>query len=268
MKSLPDRKPFALANWKMACTISESLAFVRDFRAAIGDLATAVDVVLCPAYTALHAVARAVTDSPIAVGGQDLCAAPGLAHTGQISAPLLADVGCTWAMLNHWEVRRRAGETDGDVNRKVRSALQAGLRPILLIGEATSQRGRAARALAARLPHLLKACTAEQIARMAIVYEPEWSIGVEQPAPPEAVAAGCSAMRRWVGRRYGQDAARQVRIIYGGSVTPAHAAGLLASPDVDGLGASRKGRDPAAFARIVQAIAGAKTQPPGDQADD
>jgi triosephosphate isomerase len=258
MKDASSRKPFALANWKMAMTISESLAFVHAFGAAVGDLARAVDVVLCPPFTALHAVAQALADSPVALGAQDLCAAPGKAHTGEISAPLLADAGCEWVMLGHWEIRQRTGETDADVNRKMHAALGAGLRPILLIGEAASERERAEERLAARLPHLFAGCGPEQVAQMAVVYEPEWTIGVREPALPETVAAGCGFIRRWIGGEYGAGVAEGMRVIYGGSVAPEYAGGLLASPEVDGLGASRKGRDPVAFAEIVQLIAAAK----------
>jgi triosephosphate isomerase len=108
------------------------------------------------------------------------------------------------------------------------------------------------------LPHLFAKCEAKQVAQMAMVYEPEWTIGVQEPAPPDAVAAGCTLIRQWIGREYGTDVAEGVRIIYGGSVAPAYAQGLLTSPEVDGLGASRKGRDPITFAEIVRLIAAAK----------
>jgi triosephosphate isomerase len=252
------RKPLALANWKMAMTIPESLDFVRRFVATVGDLAQKVDIVLCPPYTALRPTAQALVDSPIALGAQNLCAAPGLAHTGEISAPLLADAGCEWVMLNHWEVRRRTGESDADVNGKMLAAFDAGLRPILLVGESNTERGRAVEVLRERLPTLFTNCEAEQVAQMALVYEPEWTIGVKEPAPPEHVAAGCGAIRQWLGRTYSAGLAGAVRIIYGGSVAPEYAMELLASPEVDGAGASRKGRDPVAFAEIVRLIAAAK----------
>jgi triosephosphate isomerase len=258
MENPPARKPFALANWKMATTISESLAFVRQFRAAVGALAQKVDIVLCPPYTALHAVAQALVGSPITVGAQDLCAAPGLAHTGEISAPLLIDVGCEWAILNHWEVRRRTGETDAGVNRKMLAAFQAGLRPVLLIGEAAAERGRAEETLTTRLPHLFAGCQAEQVARMAVIYEPEWAIGAQEPAPPGYVAANCALIRRWIGQEYGDGVADRLRVIYGGSVAPEYTLDLLTSAAVDGAGAGRQGRDPLAFAEIVRLIAAAK----------
>jgi triosephosphate isomerase len=252
------RKPLALANWKMAMTIPESRAFVREFRAAVGNLAQKVDIVLCPPYTALQSLAQALADTPIALGAQDLCAAPGLAHTGEISAPLLADAGCEWVMLNHWEIRRSRRETDEDINRKMHAAFEAGLRPILLIGESSTERGQAKEALEARLPVLFAGCETEQVSRIALVYEPEWTIGVEEPARPEYVAAGCGAIRQWLGLTYNAGLASVIRIIYGGSVAPEYASDLLASPQVDGAGASRKGRDPAAFAEIVRLIAAAR----------
>ena len=253
-----ERKPLAIANGKMAMTISESLAFVRAFGESTGELARAVDVVICPPYTGLHAVGQALADSPLHLGAQNLWAGQGNAHTGEISAPLLADVGCEWVLLGHWEIRRRTGETDSDVNRKMHAALEAGLRPILLIGEAATEKAQAEETLASRLPHVFAGCESGQVARMAVVYEPEWTIGVREPASPEIVTAGCAFIRHWIGQEYGAEAATEVRIIYGGSVAPEYAADLLISPEVDGAGASRKGRDPTAFAEIVRLIAAAK----------
>jgi triosephosphate isomerase len=258
MRQPPTRRPFALANWKMAMTLSQSLAFVQAFGAAVGEAAKAVDVVICPPYTALHAMANALAGTSVALGAQNLCATPGVAHTGEISAALLADVGCKWVMLNHWEIRRRTGESDVDVNHKMLAAFQAGLRPILLIGEEAAARGRTQETLNTRLPALFVGCEAERVAQMAIVYEPEWTIGAEKPAPPEYVAEGCAFIRGWVGGAFGAACAAAVRIIYGGSVAPEYTSNLLASPDVDGAGASRRGRDPSAFAEIVRLIAKAK----------
>jgi len=171
------RKPMAIANWKMEMTISQSLAFVRDFQRLIGELAQAVDVILCPPYTALYPVAQALKESPIQLGAQDLSAASGGAYTGEISAALLADVSCQWVLVGHWEVRRHLGDTDEVVNHKVHRALEAGLRPILLVGEPRGERDHFREALSAQLRQVLAACEAGQVQRMAFVYEPEWSIG-------------------------------------------------------------------------------------------
>jgi triosephosphate isomerase len=258
MRDAQSRKPIAIANWKMAMTVLESLAFVQDFRGAVGSLAQSVEIVLCPPYTALYVLSQALGHSAIDLGAQNLCASPGKSHTGEVSAPLLADAGCKWVMLGHWEIRRRTGETDADINKKIHAAFQAGLRPIVLIGEGATERGQAAQSLAARLPSVFGEREPAQASQLAVIYEPEWTLGAEEPAPPDYVAASCSFIRRWIGQEYGADAAESVRIIYGGSVAPEYAQSLIASPDVDGLGAGRKGRDPVAFAQIVQLIAAAK----------
>jgi triosephosphate isomerase len=252
---MSERKPFAVANWKMAMTIAESRRFVRDFVPEVGSAAWAVDVVLCPPYTALHPLAEALADTPIDLGAQNLSAAAGQAHTGEISAHLLTDVGCRWVLLGHWEIRRRIGERDVAVNRKALAALDAGLHPILLIGEGTDQRDEAATVLHQRLPLIFNGIDADDVANTVVVYEPEWTIGADQPASPDRVAAGCRAIRRWIAQAYDDAIAESLRTIYGGSVTPDHARALLASPHVDGLGAGRKGRDPRALAKIVRLIA-------------
>ena len=251
------RKPFALANWKMSVTIAEGLAFLRALQAAIADLGDAVDVVICPPYTALYPLAQALEDmsAPISLGAQDVHWASDPAYTGEISAPLLADVGCRWVMLGHWERRRHRGEDDDLVQRKLQAALAAGLRPLLLVGQSSGEADRFQPALAAQLSRILAGCDATQVAGMAFVFEPEWSIGVAEPASPEQVGAGCGFIRRWLAATYGQAVAEAMRIITGGSVTPQHAAALLAHPDVDGLGATRKGRRAADFAAIVRIIA-------------
>ncbi len=249
----------ALANWKMEMTVVESLAYLRRFQAQAGDLLVRVQVVLCPPYTALYPMAQVLAGSPIELGGQTVSAAAGGAHTGEISARLVADAGGRWALLGHWELRRHIGETDETVHDKAHRALEAGLRPILLVGEGEDvQAEQAGLALDRQLACILAGFAADQVADMALVYEPEWTVGVAEPAPPEHVGTGCRVIRQWVAHHFGAKAAQAVRILYGGSVTPASAQSLLALPDVDGLGAGRKGRDPEAFAQIVRLIAGAR----------
>jgi triosephosphate isomerase len=259
MDETGQRKPMALANWKMAMTISESLAFADVLPSIIGDLVELITIVVCPPFTALHTLSRAFSNSAIALGAQNLFAEQGEAHTGEISASLIADTGCKWVMLGHWEVRRRTGETDSRINEKLHAACQAGLKPILLVGERTFERGQVREALTARLPELFADCDPKQVAQIAVIYEPEWSIGAREPAPPDLVDGGCSLIRNWIAGTFGTDAAGSIRIIYGGSVTAENANKLLRSSDVDGLGAGRKGRDPEAFAEIIRLIAEAKS---------
>jgi triosephosphate isomerase len=253
------RKPLALSNWKMAMMIVESRAFVRDFETIVGDLLDRVDVVICPPFTALWPVAQVLRGSRIQLGGQNIAPTADLARTGEISAALLADVGCRWVMLGHWEVRRHLGDDDTTVNRKVHLALDAGLTPILLIGEARDDQAPLADALERQLEHVLAGCRAEQVETMAFIYEPEAAIGVAASASPEHVATGCGFIRGWLREHWGVAVAERVRIIYGGSVAPAYAADLLSCPDVDGLAATRRGRDATTFAEIVRLIARMRT---------
>jgi len=252
------RKPLAIASWKMAMTVAEGLAFIRDFQELACDLLDAVDVVICPPYTALWPLAQALRASNIQLGGQNIAPSNDPARTGEISAALLADVGCRWVMLGHWETRRHLGDDDEAVNHKVHLALEAGLKPILLIGEAHDEVSPLPTALERQLTGVLEGCDATQVATMVFVYEPERAIGVASPAPAEHVAEGCAFIRGWLRARWGNPVAEEVRIVYGGSVTPVHAANLLACPDVDGLGATRRGRDPIAFSEIVRQIARVK----------
>lgn len=256
------RKPVALANWKMEMTISESLGFVRHFEALAGDLLQQVQVVLLPPYTALHAMSQALGKSPIELGAQTVSAAAGGAHTGEISARLVADAGGRWAQLGHWELRRHQGITDEVINKKVHQALAVGLGIILLIGESgeivTQERmdaDRVSQALDCQLSSVLADCTAEQVRRIVFVYEPEWTIGIAKPAPPAHVEAGCLFIRQWLATHFDRELSQAVRLAYGGSVSAAYARNLLALPELDGLGAARNGRDPDIFAGIVRLIA-------------
>jgi triosephosphate isomerase len=254
------RKPVALANWKMAVTVAESLAFVRGFQTLAGDCLDAVDVILCPPFTGLWPLAKALEERgiPIRLGAQNVASSTDSASTGQISVAAVADVGCEWVMLGHWEVRRYLGDDDTLVNRKVHLALEADLLVVPFVGEANDGRVPLADALEGQLERVLDGCTAEQVASMAFVYEPEGAIGARAPSSPEHVAAACTCIRAWLRRQWGEAAAQRARIIYGGSVAPEFAPDLLGSPDLDGLAATRRGRDPGAFAEIVRLIAEAR----------
>jgi triosephosphate isomerase len=256
------RKPVAVSNWKMAMTIAESVAWVRGFQTTVGDLLDVVDVVICPPFTALWATAQALRGSRIQLAGQNMAPTVDPARMGEVSAELLVDVGCQRVVLGHWEVRRHLGDDDEAVNRKVRLALDAGLAPILLVGEARDEKAPLPDVLQRRLERVLAGCRAEQVETMILTYEPEGAIGVAAPASPERAAAGCGFIREWVRERWGNTAADQVRLMYGGSVAPEYAAELLSSPDIDGLGATRRGRNPETFAEIVRQVA---RQQPGQR---
>jgi triosephosphate isomerase len=245
----------AIANWKMAMTIAESLAFTENFQTLAGNLLDAVDVILCPPFTALSSLADALEGSHVQLGAQDMARSTDPTYTGQISAALLADVGCRWVMLGHWEVRRHLGDDDAVVNLKVHLAFEAGLAPILFIGEAHEEAAPLAEALEEQLVHVLEGFTTEQVAATAFVYEPEGAIGTRAPTSPAHVEAACVCIRSWLRREWGKAAAERARIVYGGSVAPEFTPGLLACPELDGLAATRRGRDPVTFAEIVRLIA-------------
>jgi len=252
------RKPLVLSNWKMATTIVESLSFVRDFAILTNDLLSRVDVVVCPPYTALWAVAATARDVHLHLGGQDVSPFDDPAHTGEISAHLLAEAGCRWALVGHWEVRRRHGEDETVLARKVHCCLGAGLAPILLIGPARDETAPLFTVLERQLAGILAGCGRDQVASMAFVFEPEEAIGAPRPLAPERAAAGPAFIRGWLGGQWGDALAERVRILYGGSVTPESAGDLLAFPDIDGLGASRGARAPANLASIVRQVAQVK----------
>lgn len=253
------RKPFVLANWKMSMTISETVAFIRRFLPLVREFEEKVDIVICPPYTALYVAWQELKGSKVQLGAQNLNPGPGLAWTGEISAQLLVDAGCKWVMLGHWERRRHFGEDDELVNRKVRAALESGLNPILLVGEPAGYPEELEFFLEGQMKTLMRGCSAEDLKRIVFVYEPEGAIGAEEPASVERIGRGCAFLREKLRESFGKTA-EEVRIIYGGSVSPEAAPAILSLPDVDGLGATRKGRDPETFASIVRWVASLKRQ--------
>jgi triosephosphate isomerase len=237
-------------NWKMNCLAAEAVALARAI--AAGAQAITADLVICP--TALHvaAVAEALQGSVVAVGGQDCHQVKQGAHTGDISGPMLRDGGATWVILGHSERRHDHGETDELVREKTLAAVEAGLTPIVCVGETADQRSGGQETeivgwqLAGSLP---KPFTG------VVAYEPCWAIGTGKTATVEDVAIMHAFIREELVRQFG-DAGRGIRILYGGSVNRGNAAALLAVPNVGGAlvgGASLKPDDFLAIARAAQA---------------
>jgi triosephosphate isomerase len=213
------------------------------------------DLLICPPFTQIVAVAQMLAGSPVAVGGQDCHPAPQGAHTGDISAPMLRDAGATWVILGHSERRQNHGETDELVREKVLAAAAAGLTPIVCVGETADQRasGRETEVvgwqLAGSLPQgFATSCNG------VVAYEPVWAIGTGKTATAEDVVTVHAFIREELLRQFGE-AGRGVRILYGGSVNPANAATLLAVSEVGGAlvgGASLKPEDFLAIARAAR----------------
>jgi triosephosphate isomerase len=217
-------------------TASEAALFVRELTGAI-PMSSSVEIVLAPPFTALDAVRTALgPDSPMALGAQNLHWEQQGAFTGEISGPMLRDLGCTYVIVGHSERRMLFGEQDADVHRKVRSALTNGLRPILCVGESLDQRaaGRTESIVTGQLTAGLANLTPEDLERVTIAYEPVWAIGTGHAATTDQAVAVHQAIRARLASDWTAETAARVRILYGGSVTPQNAASLLSQSEIDG----------------------------------
>ncbi|HVZ07877.1 triose-phosphate isomerase [Rhodopila sp.] len=238
-------------NWKMNCLGADAVALAR--AVAAGAAGIQADLLVCP--TALHvaAVVQALKGSAVAVGGQDCHMAPKGAHTGDIAAPMLADLGAGWVILGHSERRQNHGETDEMVREKVLAAVAAGLTPIVCVGETEEQRvgGQETEVVGWQISGSLPKPFSGVIA-----YEPLWAIGTGRTATEQDVAAMHGFIREELVRQFGEEG-RGIRILYGGSVRPANAPGLLAVPEVAGAlvgGASLDAADFLAIARAARSV--------------
>ena len=247
------RKPFVAGNWKMHLTLQEAAALVKSLLSACES--DAVDVVVCPPFTALSTVGQLLQGSRIALGAQDLFWEAQGAFTGAVSPTMLTDVGCRYVIIGHSERRTHFGETDEMVRRKLQAAWVHQLLPILCIGETQAEREahRTFEVLTRQLSGALEDCSSDQSKRFVIAYEPVWAIGTGRHATPEQAQEAHAFIRQWMANRYGEGVAQSLRIQYGGSVNAAHAASLLQQADVDGAlvgGASLKADT---FSAIVKA---------------
>ena len=246
------RRPLLAANWKMHKTRTEAREFVEDFLPRLKR--TDADVVLCPAATPLAAVARALEGTAVGVAAQNMHEEQQGPYTGEVSAPMLIDVGATGVVLGHSERRELFGETDAALARKVPAALAAQLQPILCVGETEAERdaGETQRKLRHQVQTDLAAISVDQLPGIVIAYEPIWAIGTGRTASPEQAQEAVAFVRALLGDR-DPGAAERVRILYGGSVKASNAEELLAQPDVDGALVGGASLDPAEFAQIVAA---------------
>jgi triosephosphate isomerase len=229
------RRPLVAGNWKMNGLQAEAEALATDLARrtwAVG--APAFDLVLCPPFTLVTRVAAAVAGSGIALGGQDCHAEENGAHTGDISAAMLADLGCSFVIVGHSERRADHGENDALVKAKAETALAAGLCAIVCIGETAAERqaGRTLATVAGQLDASLPA--GADAVNTVIAYEPVWAIGSGQTPSAEEVQEVHAHIRAELAERLGGDEAGAIRILYGGSVKPENAAALLTLADVDG----------------------------------
>lgn len=248
------RRPIIAGNWKMYTTPPEGRTLARAIRTQAGELSQ-VDLVLCPPFTSLSAVAECLQHSTIGLGAQNMHWEMEGTCTGEVSAKMLLTVGCQYVILGHSERRTSFGETDEMVHRKVRTALASGLIPIVCVGETLAQReaGQTDQVVCMQVREALSDLSAVDLVRVVLAYEPVWAIGTGRVATPDQANAVHRRIRALLVELSDEEAAGRIRIQYGGSVKPENAAALLAEPDIDGAlvgGASLKAD---AFLEIARA---------------
>ncbi|MBE7005368.1 MAG: triose-phosphate isomerase [Ruminococcaceae bacterium] len=229
------RKTIIAGNWKMNKTPSETKAFAEEFKALLPKTKWC-DVVLCVPFVDVPAAVRAFKDSRVAVGAENIYFEKSGAFTGEVSADMLADLDVKYVIIGHSERRQYFGETDITVNKKVHAALEAGLNPIICVGESLEQRemGVTMELIALQVKSALAGVAPEQMRRCVIAYEPIWAIGTGKTATGEQAAEVCTFIRATIRGLYGARIARGVTIQYGGSMKPDNAEELLSHEDIDG----------------------------------
>ncbi|HEU4684153.1 MAG TPA: triose-phosphate isomerase [Nitrospira sp.] len=246
--------PLIVGNWKMNKTASEAVLFVRELLANLSPSSNA-EVVIAPPFTALESVRSALGASRIALGAQNLHWESHGAYTGEISGPMLRDLGCRYVIVGHSERRTLFGERDEDVRKKIRAALTHGLRPILCVGELLTERetGRTAEVVTHQLSEGLQGLDVADVEQITIAYEPVWAIGTGRAATVEQAVAVHELIRGFLRKTWHDEIASAARVLYGGSVTPQNAASLLAPRAINGalVGSSCLKAD--SFATIVSA---------------
>lgn len=247
------RRPIVAANWKMHNTPGRAGELAAGLRPLVSPLCADREVVLCPPFTSLQAVSSALQGSPIAMGAQNMHWATEGAYTGEVSAEMILTSGCTYVILGHSERRQYFGETCATVNRKVIAAFQAGLTPIVCVGESLEQRnsGRMEDVVLGQAEAALKGVPAEDARRLVLAYEPLWAIGTGESATAAQAVAAHTSIRAFLTAAFAAEVAAQVRILYGGSVKPENAADLFSREEIDGGligGASLRAKDFTAIA--------------------
>jgi triosephosphate isomerase len=244
------RRPLIAGNWKMHLTPSEGAALATTLRQRVG-MRSDVEILLCPAFVALQAVAEAIRGSELKLGAQTAFWRDSGAFTGQVSPPMLVAVGCEYVILGHSETRGRFGvadpdldasllpyfsETEATLNRKLRAVLPHGLKPILCVGETLAEReaGQTEQMIRTQLEGALAGLASVELYELVIAYEPVWAIGTGQVCDAPEANRVCGFIRQTLREMYDAEMAEFVRILYGGSVKASNAHALLHQPEIDG----------------------------------
>jgi triosephosphate isomerase (TIM) len=247
------RKKVMAGNWKMFKTAAEASTMLRELRPKVS-MVHDVEIVVCPPFTALASASQALAGSNVELGAQNVHWEAQGAFTGEVSAGMLEEAGCTWVVIGHSERRQIFGETDERVHKKTVAALAAGLSPIVCVGETLSQReaNETLDVVGRQIEGALRGLTSAQFAGVVVAYEPVWAIGTGKNATPAQAQEVHAAIRAQVGKLHGVDGAAALRILYGGSVKPENVKELMAQPDLDGALVGGASLTAESFASIVR----------------
>lgn len=246
------RKIYIIGNWKMHNTISEAIKLSAEIASAFEQIAqettqahAPIEIVVAPPFTALAAVSQTVSSTAISLASQNISFAPSGAHTGEISAAMLQEVGATYAIIGHSERRHIYKEDDRLIQQKVQHTVREGIIPIVCVGELLEERknNQHFAVCTQQIQSALDSVTADLATRVIIAYEPVWAIGTGETATPQDAQEMHVVIRKAVQHKYGADVASGMSILYGGSVKPDNSKALLAEKDIDGAligGASLK----------------------------
>ena len=248
------RKTIIAGNWKMNKTASETKQFADELKTIL-PRAKWCDVLVCVPSVNIPAALRAFKDMRVTVGAENVFYEKNGAYTGEVSADMLKDLGVKYVIIGHSERRQYFGETDITVNKKVHAALEAGLHPIVCVGESLEQRelGVTMDLISLQVKSALAGVSAEKLRKCVIAYEPVWAIGTGRTATPEQAGVVCTFIRATIRHMYGARIARSITIQYGGSMNPGNAAELLAQPDIDGGLIGGAALKPDQFVAIINA---------------
>ena len=248
------RKTIIAGNWKMNKTASETKQFADELKTIL-PRAKWCDVLVCVPSVNIPAALRAFKDMRVTVGAENVFYEKNGAYTGEVSADMLKDLGVKYVIIGHSERRQYFGETDITVNKMVHADLEAGLHPIVCVGESLEQRelGVTMDLISLQVKSALAGVSAEKLRKCVIAYEPVWAIGTGRTATPEQAGEVCTFIRATIRHMYGARIARSITIQYGGSMNPGNAAELLAQPDIDGGLIGGAALKPDQFVAIINA---------------
>ena len=246
-----------VGNWKMNKSVKEAISFIQEFKKLVKN--NKVDIVICPPFTLLHEMRKSIKNTKIKLGAQNMHFEDSGAYTGDISPLMLKEIGCEYVILGHSERREFFGEDNTLISKKVIAAIKHSLKPILCIGETLEQRtgGQAKSVIETQLKDCLKNIKNDQISKVSIAYEPVWAISRGDPshkaATSEDAEKGHKLIREVLAKMYGGNIAKNIRIIYGGSMKPENAKELMAMPNIDGGLVGNASLNAKSFAEIVNA---------------